>query len=177
MVRQNKEQETSLHSKLCNSCGSALNAAHNFIKVVFLPLTVSCVTGSQTPMTSSHMYMIFLFQGQQKAIHVIILHLRSCMMEINILIYIFQPPVEDCTQYSSPPSAEQGQRRAMKKNMENPSYKKWQTKTCVVGWLGLGLFFNLRKKNHLHRIRYSFLKERMVKKATNPFFLALKTTK
>lgn len=32
----------------------------------------------------------------------------------NTLIYVFQPPVEDCIQYSSLPFVEVGQRRAMK---------------------------------------------------------------
>ena len=32
----------------------------------------------------------------------------------NTLIYVFQPPVEDCIQYSSLPFAEVGQKRAMK---------------------------------------------------------------
>lgn len=53
----------------------------------------------------------------------------------NTLIYVFQPPVEDCIQYSLP-FAEVGQRRAMK--IEHGKSLLWKVTEKKVR--GLGFF-------------------------------------
>lgn len=107
------------HSKLCNGCGSALNAAHHCIKGMFLLLTGPFVKGP-VQHTAKHQWLpvtrtlSFSFKEDRSP------YVPSCMQKKSeimhngkILIYVFQPPVEDCIQYSSLPFAQLGQRRAM----------------------------------------------------------------